>query len=102
MTDYHYRVALSTELGPRYGSIHLEIHGNQINGKLIMLEQITPCYGELTARNICQLHGKIHTFLQEIPYIATGYLDAENLHLIVQQPGGLFELTGVGEGEPKR
>lgn len=97
--NYDYDIVVETELGERRGSLALREGAEGCFGTLHLLRSDNEVRGEISADGQVRLIGKIHTLLQNIPFTASGRLDAQQIALTLCCGRRELALRGTAKGE---
>jgi len=95
MSEYQYNVVMETPLGPKYGSLCLQVARTQIRGIMTMLGRKETVCGERTGEKTCRLHGRIITRMRAVDYTAEGTFDSSHIALTVQEARNTFLVRGT-------
>lgn len=95
MTEQTYQVTLQTPLGNRYGTLIARRSGGRVSGLLYLLLGGEPFHGTVDSDGSCQIHGAFTTLMQTVPFVATGQLTSEAVHLRLHGTRRQYELTGT-------
>lgn len=94
MLEKEYDILLRTPVGDKGGRMFLSaIHG-QLEGRLEVLEHSTSFSGEIDESGYCRISGQLITALSTVPFLATGYIRAQQLELMFQHRQQPFTIVG--------
>ena len=95
MLTYSYKIVMQTPLGPRKGSLYLEISENKVTGYLGLLGNRNSFSGKIDRKGCCKIHGQIITLMRTIEYTGTGHADENSVELTLQGVRDIFYLKGT-------
>lgn len=102
MSEYRYEVVMETPLGPKRGSLCLQVAGTQIRGVMTMLGRRESVCGECIGEKNCRLHGRMITRMRAVDYTAEGTFDSSHIALTVQEARNTFIVRGTASGGERR
>ncbi len=95
MPKYSYNVVMQTQLGPKRGTLRLQVEGTAIRGTLDILQKKETVSGELTGEGTCRLNGRIVTRMRTVDFTAEGVLDDSRIDLTIREPRNIFSVCGT-------
>lgn len=102
MAEQHYQIHLSTQLGPRHGTLDWTEQDGRLNGSLQLLGQTHPFSGQVLRSGQYSFAGQIETLVSHIPYQAECVLTGSGLTGTFRTASGDYAIVGekLGPGNP--
>lgn len=94
MLQKGYDILLRTPVGDKQGRMSVSAEQGRLEGKLEVLGHATCFSGEIDESGFCHVSGHLITALSTVPFIATGYIRAQQLKLTFRHHQELFEIVG--------
>ena len=80
---YRYEIVLSAPIGDKKGFFTVDIIQDKIEGSLIIMSNKNYFCGTIKSNGSCEISGYIKTLTGIVDYHGSGYLDEENLTLVL-------------------
>lgn len=95
MFQQKYNVCMVTAVGPRYGTMVVQINHNKISGQLEFFQHSGEFSGIFYARGQCRIAGTLaKNIINDVWYVATGKITEHSLNLILQCENQLYDMRG--------
>lgn len=95
MDKYNYLIEFISDLGVKKGTLEISINEDKIKGLLTLLAHTEPVYGKINKNGKCKIYGKIVSLIKESKYIATGYINSDNLNLNMKIGSYRYPMIGI-------